>query len=202
MILLIIDRIVHSRGETKVKILRIQIVKIKEERRVETVFATSVNSNRKINCYPHSYGSVSKSSCDDLHWKTESHAARLFSWCKGSLPASFQAPCFCAVKSLYEPEKFGSQFRILPAIVTSKGKLFAICSLRSVAVNKRCLACLLTMKSVQPSPEAGHNGTRETFFASDTRSACESAHTEARNCRGHKYSSLTISRSGCFQRNE
>lgn len=27
---------------------------------------------------------------------------------------------FCALKSFYEPEKFGLQFRILPTIVTSR----------------------------------------------------------------------------------
>lgn len=46
----------------------------------------------------------------------------------------------------------GPQFRILPAIVTAEKFCRAPCG---VPANKRCLACLLTMKSVQPLSEAG-----------------------------------------------
>lgn len=90
-----------------------------------------------------------------------------------------------ALKSLYDPEK-PKWLAIADSSGDRHGRKVAACSLRSgVAANKRCLACLLTMKSVQPpTPEAGtmEPGAAEkaaaSFFTSESRPNCESTSIE------------------------
>lgn len=90
-----------------------------------------------------------------LHWKTESHAVCRFSSSHPHTSASTdvrEARRAHLNRFTIQKSRSGSQFRILRTIVTAEKLQRAP---RRVAANKRCLACLLTMKSVQPPPEAG-----------------------------------------------